>query len=311
MHSDDKSGKTILVFGATGQQGGSVAEALLAGGWPVCALVRDPASARARALRDRGAVLARGDLVDRDSLRAAMAGAYGVFSVQPSSGQGAAYGVSDADEVRYGVAVADLASELGVRHLVYSSTNAAGDEPSGMGHLDSKSRVERHIRTLPIPFTVVRPATFMEMLAMPGFGLPDGRFTFFPRPDQPVQLIAVRDIGRIVAGIFADPARYAGRTFEIAGDTVTGTELAARLGAVAGRAIAYQRFPDAVLAASPFLAGLTRLVDDGRLAGRADLAELRAMNPDLLSFARWLDRDGRPLIRSALDARGAWDYGPA
>jgi uncharacterized protein YbjT (DUF2867 family) len=102
--------ENILVFGATGQQGGSVAKALRSHGWEVTALVRDPTSDKAKALADQGIEPVRGDLADIPSIEAAMVGAYGVFSVQPSSGQGAAYGVTDEDEIGYGKAIADIAA---------------------------------------------------------------------------------------------------------------------------------------------------------------------------------------------------------
>ena len=77
--------QSVLVFGATGQQGGSVARALLHRGWRVRALVRDPFSAGAAALAARGAELVVGTFEDRAAMRSAMAGVDGVFSVQPSS----------------------------------------------------------------------------------------------------------------------------------------------------------------------------------------------------------------------------------
>lgn len=303
--------RTILVFGATGQQGGSVATALLATGWPVRALVRDPGSARSVALRDAGVELVQGAFADTGSMRAAMRGVHGVFSVQPSSGQGVALGLSDADEERYGKLIADLAVESGVRHLVYTSTGAVGDGPTGMGHFDSKGRVEAHIRTLPITATIVRPAAFMEMLLMPGFGLDQGHFTFFMRPDQAMQLLAVADIGKFVAAIFADAARFGGQTFDIASDTVTGRELAALFSAAAGRPITYARFADDVLAASPFMAKLTALLDHGRLAGNADIDALRQINPELQSFRAWLAGSGNAAFKAALGTAGAWAYGHA
>ena len=114
----------ILVFGATGQQGGSAATALLHAGWSVRALVRDPASPKSVALRDAGIDLVQGDLADADVIRAALH--RGVFSVQPSSGQGAMYGVSDEDEVRYGTSIADIAADNGVRHLVQLDQRRGG-----------------------------------------------------------------------------------------------------------------------------------------------------------------------------------------
>lgn len=303
----NQTDRTILVFGATGQQGGSAATALLKAGWRVRALVRNPAAPKAVALREAGAELMRGDFADTASLRAAMAGAYGVFSVQPSSGQG--LGITDEEELRYGTSIADLAVDTGVRHLVYTSVGAVGDAPTGLGHFDSKARIEAHIRSLPITATILRPAAFMDMLLMPGFGLSEGRFTFFIRPDQAMQLIAVEDIGKFVALVLADPARFGGATLEIASDEVTGRDLGAAFSDVAGRPIAYQRFPEEALAANPFLAKLTALVDSGRLTGKADLAALRLLVPDLRHFPDWLATTGRAPLEAALTAGGAWAYG--
>lgn len=304
--TDGKS--PILVFGATGQQGGSVVDALLKTGSPVRALVRNPASDKAAALGARGVELVQGDMSDPSSILFAMVGARGVFSVQTSSPGGE---ISDADEVRFGVTIADLAVQAGVQHLVYSSIcsiSGADDEPTGMGHFDSKRSIEAHIRTLPLTWTIVRPVTFMDMLTMPGFGLNENRFTFFARPDQEMQFIAVADIGKFVAPIFANPAGFSGQTLEIASDAVTGAQLGEALSQAAGRPIAYSRFPDDLLASNSFLAGLTALLDAGPLAGHADLDALRAINPEMQSLDTWLIGSGHEAFKRALGTSGAWAY---
>ena len=297
--------RPILVFGATGQQGGSVSGALSKAGWPVRAFVRNLSAPKALALQAEGIELVQGTFADRRALRDAMNGVHGVFSVQPSSPGGT---VTDEEEVSMGMAIADLAAEAGVDHLVYSSGAAVGDSPTGMGHFDSKARIEAHIRTLPITTTIVRPAAFMEMLTMPGFGLDKGQFNFFMRPDQAMQFIAVEDIGRFVGAIFADPSRFVGETFEIASDQVTGERLEALFSEAAGRPITYQRFPEEVLGANQFLAKLTVLYDDGRLSGEADLDKLRTINPQMMSFAHWLETTGRRLFQQALGTAGSWEY---
>ena len=296
--------KTILVFGATGQQGGSVARELLSRGWPVRAFVRDPRSPKAQELSTLGAELVIGDFLDRASVERAMVGCYGVFSVQPSSGQGAIYDVSDADEIAYGSLVAEAAVAANVVHLVYSSANAAGPQATGAGHFDTKSEIERRVRNLDIRHTIVRPSALMEILMLPGMGLDQGRMTFFMRPDQSGQFLAVEDIGKIVAGVFAEPDLYAGKTFEIASDAVTGTELAEKLSRAAGRPIAYHRFPEELLQDNGLLGTLAGLVDDGRLAGNADLADLRLRFQGLLTFDQWLEGTGGILLREAMDADG-------
>lgn len=288
---------SILVFGATGQQGGSVARALLNKGWSVRVMVRDPFSQASLALQEAGAEMMTGTFDDIDAMREAMQGVYGVFSVQPSSPGGT---VTDDEEIRYGKTIASLAVESGVQHLVYSSGSAVSDRPTGVAHFDTKAEIERYIRTLPIVSTIVRPATFMELLVMPGFGLEEGKFHFFMPPGDAIQLLAVEDIGKIVAAIYAAPARYKGKTFEIASDAVTGLRLQELFSATAGRPIPYSRFSNDVLSANPFLQKLTALVDDGRLAGHADLQAIRQMNPQLQTFASWLAGSGRVAFERAL-----------
>jgi uncharacterized protein YbjT (DUF2867 family) len=135
-------------------------------------------------------------------------------------------------------------------------------------------------------------------------GLDQGEFSFFMRPNQPMQFIAVKDIGKIVAGIFADPAKFGSRTIEIAGDTVTGTELAEKFSRTAERPITYHRFSDSLLEQNAFLGGLAKLVDQGRLAGNADIASLRADFPELLTMDEWLAGAGRPALLAAIQANG-------
>ncbi len=293
------TGRTIAVLGATGQQGGSVVAALLAADWTVRAVVRDPPADRARSLAAAGVEIVRGDLADPESLRAAFAGVHGVFSVQPSSGQ-AGTGLSHQAEFRYGTAVAEAAQHSGVSHLVYSSMIAAGPTPTGVSHFDVKSRIEDRVRSLDIVSTIIRPATFMELLLTPGMGLDRGELAFLMRPDQAMQFIAVRDIGRVVAAVFGAPERFTDRTIEIAGDAVTGNAIAEQLTQAAGRPIGYRRLPQAVLEQDEVLARSAALVDDGRLAGQADLIALRAMFPSLLRFDRWLQGPGEALLAGAL-----------
>src|ERR1035441_10478488 len=106
------STKTILVTGATGQQGGAVTQQLLKQpSFAVRALTRDPAKPAARALAQSGAEVIRGDLTDAASMRRALEGAYGVFSVQNFMETGFD------GEIRQGKALADAAKAAGVQHF--------------------------------------------------------------------------------------------------------------------------------------------------------------------------------------------------
>ncbi len=279
---------TILVTGATGLQGGATDRALLAAGARVRALVRDPGSAAAAHLAVEGVELVRGDLDDPDSLRAAMAGAAGVFSVQTFMTPAGLGG-----EVRQGRAVAEAAAAAGVQHVVYSSVGGA-DRRSGVPHFDSKRAVERRLAALPVPTTVLRPTFFMDNFAAHGPDLVDGALTvrLALRPDTRVQLIAVADIGEIAAVAFADPDRHAGTALEVAGDELTAEGLAAALGAAAGLPARFEQLALAEVAGNPHIPFAPEIAvmfewlqTDGYAA---DIAAVRALHPGLLTFADWL-----------------------
>ncbi|WP_457584614.1 NmrA/HSCARG family protein [Ensifer canadensis] len=283
----------IFVFGATGRQGGSVAKALLKVGWPVRALVLNSTDSASLELGIAGVELVQGAFEDTDVIRTAMKDTYGVFSVLPAN-------LAAEDEVRYGISIADLAAEIGVEHLVYSSGASVGDELTGVARFDAKPRIERHVRELAITATIIRPMIFMEMLVRPGFGLDEGRLVSLIRPDHSIQLTAVEDIGKFVAAVFADKTRFGGMTLKIASDRVTGQELEAALTEGAGRPISYARFPDDVLADNADLAHMAKSLEDGPLAECVDLNAMREINPELLTFRSWLAGNGRRALDEAL-----------
>jgi uncharacterized protein YbjT (DUF2867 family) len=289
----------FLVFGATGQQGGAVARALRKAGREVRAFVRNPQSEQARALVAEGITLAVGDLFDRASIDRAMTGVRGVFSVQTSSPSGL---VTDKQEVAQGKAIADSAVAAGVALLVYSSGGAAGKGHTGMGHFDSKSQIEEYIRRLPIAATITRPASFMEIMMLPGMGMDTGVFTFFMKKDQSMQMIALDDLGRINAQILCRPERYAGHTLELSGQDVTGEYLEEAFSRAAGRPIFYERFSEELLAGHGFLRRLTMLVDNGVVAGVADIPALEREFGPMLKLDQWLSGPGKVLFEDALNA---------
>ncbi|SUA45072.1 SDR family NAD(P)-dependent oxidoreductase [Nocardia africana] len=148
--------KTVLVTGATGGQGGAVARSLLARGYAVRALVRDPRKPRAATLTALGADVVVGDLDDPHSVRAAARGVSGIFSVQPADPTDP----RPETEVRQGKNVADAAAAEGIDHLIYSSV--AARRGSGVAHFETKADIEAYIDALGVPATVLRPVFFME-----------------------------------------------------------------------------------------------------------------------------------------------------
>ncbi|QMU68779.1 NmrA/HSCARG family protein [Streptacidiphilus sp. P02-A3a] len=277
----------ILVTGATGRQGGSVARELLERGWAVRALVRDPRAPAALALAERGAELVRGDLDDQESLRAATRGAYGVFSVQTFATPAGVAG-----EERQGRALADAAARERVAHFVYSSVGGA-ERASGVPHFESKAAIERHLEGLGLPATVLRPVMFIDNFAAIGPSPVDGELvlSLALAPGTVLQLIATRDIAVFAADAFDDPGAWTGRQLEIAGDELTGPQMAEAFAEAAAAPVRFQELPiERLRAMSEEMA----LMFDwfNREGYRADLPALRERHPGLTTLRSWLRETG-------------------
>jgi uncharacterized protein YbjT (DUF2867 family) len=241
-------------------------------------LSRNPAAPAARALVARGINVLQGDLSDRASLRNAMTGVHGVYSVQANAGV--------ESEVRQGTLVADVAAECGVTHLVYSSVGGA-ERSSGVPHFESKWQIEEHIRKRGLSATILRPVTFMDNLAKVSMraGMLSMMKTFVP-DTKPLQLVAVRDIGAFAAMAFDRPEVFIGQAIELAGDTLTRPQMISAL-KTAGRTPAISMRIPAILR--------SRMPEDLRLMFKwfaergyqADIAKLRTQRPELLTFAAW------------------------
>jgi uncharacterized protein YbjT (DUF2867 family) len=279
--------KTILVTGITGQQGGAVARHLLAKGWKVRGLSRDPGKPNIQALRDAGVEVVQGDFEDRASLDAALKGVYGVFSVQnfwlP--------GVGTEGEISQGKALADAAKAANVQHFVYTSVGGA-DRSSGIPHFESKWQIEQHIRALNLPATIVRPVAFMDNYNWQRPAILNGTFSGFPlRPDKTLQLIAVDDIGGFVALAFEKPQQYIGAAVEIAGDELTEPQIAQTLSSVIGRPVQYTDQP--TWPGGDDNGEGAKMIDWFNREGyKANIKALRAIYPQLVKLETWLRQNG-------------------
>jgi uncharacterized protein YbjT (DUF2867 family) len=284
------SQEPVLVIGATGQQGGAAARQLLERGRAVRALVRNPDSPAAGALRQAGVSLAVGDLDDPASLRAAMEGVHGLFLVLTMMAGPRISPEGVIAEERRGKAVADLARESGIGHLVYSSINGAGAR-SGIPYYESKARIEEHIHALGIPATILRPVSFMDNFATYNRPvLQDGELVvgLAVRPELPFQLISVRDIGAFAAIAFGRPGQFLGRTVEIAGDILTPPQIAGAFGRACGLPARFRQTPiEQVRAFDPQLAQMFSFFND-HPSELTDLPALRAEHQDLMRLETWL-----------------------
>ena len=213
---------SVLVVGATGQQGGAVANHLLSGEYgefDVHALSRSPESDACQLLAGRGATIVGGNLEDRDSLRSAIEDVDAVFCVTQF------FTAGHDGEIEHGTNVAEVAADIGVDHFVFSSVGGA-ERDTGIPHFDSKWQIEQRVRELDLPATIIRPVFFMQNFERQREDIMDGTLALPLAEGVPLQVVDVDDIGSLAARALADPEQYVGEAIELAGDEKTLTEMA-------------------------------------------------------------------------------------
>jgi len=229
--------RRILVTGATGQQGGTLAKLLLQKNHKVYALVRNIQSSAAQELKKEGADLVKGDLNNFDSLEQAANGVDSVFLMGTPAGDG------PEDESRIGKMMVDIAKEKKVAHLVYSSVVNA-DKNTGIPHFESKYKVEQHIKNCGIPYTIIGPTSFMEnLLSYSRAGLQEGQLALPLSPSIILQQIALENIAEFATLVLERRNSFLGKRIDIASDELTGEQAAKILSDELGRKIKYVQVP--------------------------------------------------------------------
>jgi len=314
------SGKKIIaVIGATGAQGGGLVRAILAdpdSGFAARAVTRNPASDKARKLASLGAEVVRADLDEPETLEGVCHGAYGAFCVTNFWEH-----FSPEKELAQASAMARAARDGELKHVIWSTLEDTrrwvplDDDrmPTLMRsykvpHFDAKGEADHLFADLGVPTTFLLTSFYWDNLISFGMGPKpdqDGRLVLtLPMGDRKLPGIAVEDIGKCASGIFRRGSDYLGKRVGIAGEHLTGAEMAAALSAALGREVVY----DAVTPAAYRGLGFPGADDLGNMfqfkqefehdfCGARNLEESRRLNPDLLTFRDWLarNRDRIPL----------------
>ncbi len=302
--------KIIAVVGATGAQGGGVVRAILAdkaGGFTARALTRNVKSDKARALAALGAELVAADVTDVESLKRAFAGAYG------------AYGVtffwehfSAEKEIAEGRAIAQAAKHAGIKHAIWSTFEDTRKwiplsdtrMPTLQGkykvaHFDGKAEVNEDFTRLGVPTTFLLTSFYWENMIYLGAGPqkgPDGKLALtYPMGDKKLPGIAAEDIGKCAYGIFKRGSEFIGKTVGVAGEHLTGAQMAAALTRALGQEVRYNDVPPDVYRSFGFpgaddMGNMFQFKRDFEkdYCGARSLAVSRALNPALMTFEQWL-----------------------
>jgi uncharacterized protein YbjT (DUF2867 family) len=284
----DIGNKKILVTGATGNQGGAVARKLLEDGFQVRALTRKPSKDAAKELASLGVEVVKGDLNDTASLARALEDVYGVFGVITPFEEGVA------GEMRQGRNLVYACKAAGIKHLVYSSV-AGADLKTGIPHFDSKNEIERYIKTIGLPATVLRPVFFMYNFNSDYMGtrqsILDGRLMVPISGDKQLQMVAVEDFAEFVSLALKNPLEYIGKTLEIAGDELSMNEAARTFSRVTSRMVSFSSVPlENIRESNPDMAKMFEWLDN--VGYSVDIPSLRAIHPLMMTLETWLHAKG-------------------
>jgi uncharacterized protein YbjT (DUF2867 family) len=305
--------KVIAVVGATGAQGGGLARAVLAdpdGGFAVRAVTRNASSDKARALAKLGAEVVEANVDDESSLERAFAGAYGAFCVTFFWEH-----FSPEKEIAHARNMASAAKAAGLKHVIWSTFEdtrrwvpLSDDrmptlmEKYKVPHFDAKAEANAAFSDLGVPTTFLLTSFYWENLIYFGMGPkkgPDGVLAItMPMGEGKLPGIAAADIGRAVYGIFKKGPAVVGQTIGVAGEHLTGAEMAAALGRALGQEVRYNDVPADVYRGFGFpgaedLGNMFQFKRDFQdvYCGNRDLDKVRELNPSLQTFEAWLGQN--------------------
>ena len=305
--------KVIAVVGATGAQGGGLVRAILsddASTFTARAVTRDPKSEKAKALAKRGAEMVAANVDDVASLKQAFHGAHGAFCVTFYTDH-----FSPEREFAQAKAMAEAAKHAGLQHVIWSTLEDTrkwvplddNRMPTLMGkykvpHFDAKGEADRVFRDLGVPTTFLLTSFYWENFIHFGQGPkpgPDGQLAItFPMGDKKLPGIATEDIGRCAYGIFKKGRETIGKTIGIAGEHLTGQQMADAFTKAFGRKVVYNAVTPEMYRGFGFpgaedLGNMFQFKRDFErdYCGARNIEGARALNPALQGFDAWLARN--------------------
>ncbi|KAH6967627.1 hypothetical protein BKA56DRAFT_497170 [Ilyonectria sp. MPI-CAGE-AT-0026] len=246
------SRKLLVVFGATGSQGGSVANIVLdspdlSKQYAVRAITRSASNPKAQTLLQRGAEVVEADLDSPSSLKAALAGAHTVFAMTNTQQGGNTVEI----ETRQAGALCEELINAGAKYVIWSSLPFVRKFSNGklkVNHFDVKGEIEQRIRALPIKSSFFVPAFFMQNFSNVMAPTPanDGTYVFANSCTEStlMPLIDPTDTGEWVAAILAEPDKYEGKSIAAAQGLYTWSEIAEAVSAASGKVVKFQAVPE-------------------------------------------------------------------
>jgi uncharacterized protein YbjT (DUF2867 family) len=306
--------KIIAVVGATGAQGGGLVRAMLAdknSPFRPRALTRDVKSDKARALAAAGAEVVAADVDDPATLRRAFDGAHGAFCITFFWDH-----YSPEKEIAEAGSMAEAAKQTGLQHVIWSTLDDTrkfvplSDDrmPTLQGkykvpHFDGKGEADALFTRAGVPTTFLQTVFYWENFIYFGAGPKrgaDGKLALvMPMGDKKLPAIASEDIGKCAHTIFKRGKEFIGKTLGIAGEHLSGAEMAAKMSKAIGEQVTYQDVPPEVYRGFGFpgaddMGNMFQFKRDFNdyFRGSRSVEFTRSLNPELQSFDQWLARNG-------------------
>ncbi len=285
--------KRILVTGATGKQGSAAVYELLKNSFEVFALTRNPQSHEAKNLEKAGAVLVKGDLENIEALGDLFKEIDGLYLVLPpvwvSSKE------TDEKEAELGIKAIQLAEKQGVKFVLYSSVLAS--DKQDLFRPKFKFTIEKYLFESNLQGAVIRPASFMENLLLPSFGLGEGKF-INPLPEETaISWVSTNDIGTFARIIFQNYKAFNGKTVDFGGELFTPKQVLKLLEEKLNQPIEFVQVPLEVLyQQSETFARLVEMIEQEGY-DPIDYKFITSWMPKLTSFEEWMDEVGIERIK--------------
>jgi len=307
--------KIIVVFGATGAQGGGLAHAILNdenSEFAIRAVTRDANSDKAQQLAQKGAEVVTADIDDPDALKAALKGAYGAYFVTFFWSH-----MSPEREMAEAKVMADAAKEAGLKHVIWSTLEDTRQyipltddriptlmEKYKVPHFDAKGESDRFFIEAGVPTTFLLTSFYYDNFIYFGMGPKKGAddklLLTLPLGDRKLAMIAAEDIGKAAYGIFKKGEELIGKTVGIAGDHQSGAEMAKAMSSALGQEVEYNKIPSSVYRSFGFpgaddLGNMFQFNHDfaNEFNGKRDLNFTKMLNPEVQSFDMWLKESGQ------------------
>ena len=303
--------KSIVVFGATGSQGGGLANAILNdknSEFSVRAVTRDPGSDKAKALADAGAELVKADINNYEDIKNAVEGAYGAYFVTFFWDH-----FSPEKEISQAKNMAKAAKEAGMEHAIWptledtrkwvpleSDQMPTLQEKYKVPHFDAKGEADKFFEEAGVPVTYFYASFYWDNMIHFGLGPQrgdDGKLAIsFPVGDKEMAGISADDIGKCAYGIFKKGKGMIGKKVGAAGDQLTGNEMASALSDALGEEVSYnpltpEQFRGLGFPGAEDLGNMFQFYRDFEEVCNStrDVEFSRELNPELKSFTEWLD----------------------